>query len=56
MTGREWDTYFKSLPEDKRKTLKAALAVLKDDPVFTKEYGFDFMDLWNLMQLPLSPR
>lgn len=37
MTGKEWDTYFKSLPKDKLNKLAEALHILDNDPIFRSE-------------------
>jgi phage baseplate assembly protein W len=54
MTGKEWDTYFKSLTDEYKKKLHDALQTLDGDPMFQKAYGIDFKQLWHIIEYPLS--
>jgi len=53
MTGKEWDTYFKSLPREKQDELAKALHTLDNDPMFQKAYGRDFLALVGFIEYPL---
>ena len=53
MTGGEWDTYFKSLPKNKRDDLAKAFHILDNDPMFQKAYGRDFLALAGFIEYPL---
>jgi len=45
MTGKDWDTYFKTLTRARKEELRQALTTLIDDPMFCRHYGRDFREL-----------
>jgi len=54
MKGKDWNDYFKSLPQSKRNSLLRALETLAKDEMFNKTFGNSFLELASILKHPLS--
>lgn len=54
MTGHDWSEYFQKQTPEYKADLKKALQTLDNDPAFQKAYGYDFKELWHIIEFPLN--
>lgn len=56
MTGKDWNTYFKTLDRERKEELRQAFITLDSDPMLKKAYGSDFKTLASILDFPFNQK